>query len=759
MNIQFIQDFTVVLLVAGLSGAICRRLGASVTIGYLLAGMVVGPYTPPVDMVADIASIQTLSQLGLIFLMFSTGMSLSLRKIGQLGMNLVVSVLCSSLFIIMILRIGGGLSHVGVLTVLFIAGMLVSSSSAIISRILHDGGLIHRHAGRLAMTYTLLEDLSAMILFSIVGAYAAAEKVLLVRETGAFFAFLVLAVTTALLLVPRFLSAIQRSLQMELQTLLVAGLLCLLAVLATRAGYSPALGAFLLGLIIAGTRQRKVIERSFSGLRDIFSAVFFVSIGMLIDVHVFLDPRFLLILPLLAAGAVIIRLISVTAGMFLAGYKGRVVFPAALTLTATGEFSFIFAQLGVSRGVLPEYSQALSVGVCVLTAAFASFAVPRGERISALLMAHQPRLLSRAIGGWQNFLEILRRRRQAGMLWRYARKRVAQIGLEILLVTGMLIFAEPLYLRVLKVCEHHQLQGSVAALVFWTVFGFFLLLPIIAIWRNIGALALLYAQAAEQDESRPGHRSVLVEKLIKLVAIAFLTGWLWMFWPMHVVPIWVPAILFAILGIMSILFWRKMIFWHSVLEGRIYSAFRGEEHDQMRDWRGKTAEWNVELAECVIPDYSYHGGRSIADLAVRTRFSCTIIAIERQGFLIMNPSASALVYPQDNILLLGTAENITGARQWLAGGTSLPVEDVHVEDIHFETIVVPDDSPRLGQTLRQMEIAGTFGVQIAGIQRIEVGHVNPTATEILQAGDEILLLGLSSQISTFSSWLSQNKLN
>lgn len=753
MGIEFIQDFTVVLLVAGISGAICRRLGASATIGYLLAGMVVGPYTPPVDLVSDINSIQTLSQLGLIFLMFSTGMGLSFRKLNQLGMALFAAVLCSTLVIVTLMRVGGAVLHTQPFTALFVAGMLASSSSAIISRILHEGGLIHRHAGQLAMTITLLEDLAALILFSMVGAYATAGKAPLVHETGAFFAFLALACITALLLVPRFLTAIQRRLQPELRTLLVAGVLCLLAVLATRAGYSPALGAFLLGVIIAGTPQRAAIERTFAGLRDIFSAVFFVSIGMLIDVHVFLNPWLLLWLALFTVGAIAIRLTAATTGMLLAGYKGRDVFPAAMTLTVTGEFSFIFAQMGVSRGILPESAQALAVGICILTAAFATLAAPRGERITAFLTAHQPRLLARAVKGWQNLLATLGRRGQASLLWRFARKRVWQIGVEILFVTGLLLFAEPLCARIFARLGPGTAPGAKITLVFWSAFGLLLLAPLIAIWRNIGALAMFYAQAATLEESRQSYRSALLENLIKLIAAVVLAGWLWLFWPVHFASLWIPVILAGGLAVMAILFWRKMIFWHSVMEGRLYRALQGGEHKHAQAWRDKTAEWNVTIGECELADYSPHGGRSIADLNLRARFRCTIIAIERQGYLIMNPAATVVIYPQDKLLLLGAAEQLAAAREWLAGGAPLPPDDADLDDIHFETITVPDDSPHLGQTLMHLGIAGQLGVQITGIRRAGREHINPPAAETLQAGDEVLTLGLPRQIRAFREWL------
>ena len=284
-------------------------------------------------------------------------------------------------------------------------------------------------SGQLAMTITLLEDLAALILFSVVGSYAAAAHTPLVHQTGAFFAFLVLVIILALLWVPRFLASIQQRLQEELRTLLVAGTLCLLSVLASHAGYSPALGAFLFGVIIAGTPQRAAIERTFAGLRDIFSAVFFVSIGMLIDVHIFLSLRLLFWLVALAIGAIAVRLIASTTGMLLAGYKERDAFPAALTLTVTGEFSFISPNWA-SAGILPESAHALVVGY-VWCNRFRYFCGTAQRPHTPFLIAHQPRLLARAISGWQNILATMGRRGQVAPR-RFARKRVWRVGGKLL---------------------------------------------------------------------------------------------------------------------------------------------------------------------------------------------------------------------------------------------------------------------------------------------------------------------------------------
>ena len=286
--IHFIQDLAVILVVAGVVGWVCQRLGLSTVVGYLVAGLVVGPYTPPFALVTDVPRVDTLAQLGLIFLMFSIGLRLSLSKLQRLGLSLMLAVAVSAGVIYALTRLMGAAVGLNGVESLFLAGMLMVSSSAIISKVLLEVGATHERAGQLAMGVVVLEDVVAVMMLtllnSIVQFGSAAGGTVKVGETlGLLGAFVVLAGVVGLLLVPWLLRRMSISADDELQTLGLTGLLFTLALVAQRAGYSPALGAFLLGTIVAETPHRAQVERLFEGMRDIFSAVFFVAIGMQID--------------------------------------------------------------------------------------------------------------------------------------------------------------------------------------------------------------------------------------------------------------------------------------------------------------------------------------------------------------------------------------------------------------------------------------------------------------------------------------------
>src|SRR3954468_18541914 len=299
---QFIQDLAIILVVAGVVGWICQRIGLSVIVGFLVAGMMVGPHTPPITLVQDVERIDTLAQIGLVFLMFAIGLQLSLRKMRRLGLSLMFATFVGAIVMLNLSRLLGVILGWTADEGLFLAGMLMVSSSAIISKILHETGTNHERSGQLAMGVAVLEDVVAVVMLTVLnsiiemgrgGGTQVTQTLLLLG------AFVVLTGVVGLLLVPWLLRRMSIAADEELQTLGIAGLLFGLAVIAQSAGYSLALGAFLLGTIVAETPHRHQVERTFEGMRDIFSAVFFVAIGMQID------PRLLWHDGLLIAGVAV----------------------------------------------------------------------------------------------------------------------------------------------------------------------------------------------------------------------------------------------------------------------------------------------------------------------------------------------------------------------------------------------------------------------------------------------------------------------
>ncbi len=752
-NVDFIQDLAIVLAGAGLAGWVCRSLRLSPTIGYLLAGMVIGPYTPPFSLVFDAERIQVLSQIGLVFLMFAIGLNMSLRKLGHLGLPMFASAGLGVGLIVSLCRAAGWILEINLLQSMFLAGMLLVSSSAIIGKLLHETGFIHQRFGQVAMAITLVEDWAAMFMFGLLGVstrmgeFAASS---LAGTVGLFLAFMVVMAVASLLTVPRFLALLQRRAGIELQTIIVAGLLLLLALLAAKAGYSLALGAFLVGVVVSETAQREQIERSFTGVNDIFTAVFFVAIGMQIEVALFREiwPAMLAMAALAFVGRTAVYAVAQLA----VGRGFNQALRVGLVLTPIGELSFIIALLGVSAGVLPKTYYPLVVGVCLLTTVAATLVVPHSEALARGAERALPGVLRRLLAAYQDLLARLSRRRSRGRFWRFARKRLLQIAVEMLFVSGILVFSETLGERLFAWLNPSPGASMFALTAYWTVISGVLLISMIAIWRNFSALALMFAQAVAPGQ--PGSPYALaVEHLTRIAGALLLTAWLWAVMPFRAQAGWVLAALAAVLAIIAAVFWRRMVYWHSVLEVRLDRVVRPPQPQPFRDKLTSAGDWNLEVGECVLPDHSRHSGKTLGELDIRSRFGATIAGIERQGELMMNPAAGTTLYPQDNLLIIGRRDTLEATRTFLQDREAGERTAAQIEDVHLETIEVPDGCPHCAEPIGRLNIAGAFGVQIVGLDRAGRKLLNPGAGERLMPGDTLLVLGTVDQVRGFGEWL------
>ena len=756
-GIHFIQDLAIILVVAGIVGWFCQRIGLSVIVGFLVAGMIVGPFTPPVTLVSDIGRIETLAQVGLVFLMFSIGLKLSVRKLRRLGLGLMAATFAGAVLMYYLSRLLGVALGWTSTQGLFLAGMLMVSSSAIIGKILQETGTNHERSGQLAMGIAVLEDVVAVVMLTLLNSIVNIEKGagIGLPETMLYLgAFVVLAGVAGLLLVPWLLRRMSIAADEELQTLGIAGLLFGLAVVAQAAGYSPALGAFLLGTIVAETMHRHQVERTFEGMRDVFSAVFFVAIGMQIDVRQLWSGAGLILG--VTVFTLLARPLAVTTGLALIGTPLKDALRTGLTATPIGEFSFIIAQLGVGALVVPAKFYPLAVGVSLLTTLCAPVLTRRSETLAEAVAARQPRWLDHWLRAYHGWLERLKQRRSRNLLWQLSRKRIAQVSIGVLFVTGMIVFSEQLFVLMEHWLGPNWLFPHGPQVIFWTLLVLMTLAPLVAIWRNLSAMALLYSEVSTRGHVHARRLRPVVETSLKIGAGAGMFVWLVSFAPAEGTARWLLVVSAVIAIVALLVLRRKLIYWHSEMEVEILSVMETGDNKMTSTtapWLQPHADWNLHMIDCTLPDLADCQGRQIAELDLRARFGCSVVGIERQGFMIPLPAADAVLYPRDKVLLMGTTEQVKAGRKFLAAVTGTPVSDSVFEEVRMEAVMVPVWSRAAGQTLGFLSPAQNHGVQIAGVHRGGLRILNPTAHETLRGNDEILVLGTPVQIAEFKEWL------
>jgi CPA2 family monovalent cation:H+ antiporter-2 len=568
-----------------------------------------------------------------------------------------------------------------------------------------------------------------------------------------FGAFVVLAGIGGLLIVPWLLKKLSISAGEELQTVTLAGLLFGLALLADKAGYSLALGAFLLGTIVAETPHRTQVERTFEGMREVFTAVFFVAIGMQIDVK--LIGEWWLLIVGVAAFTLVVRAFATTVGLSLIGTSVKDSMQAGMMTTPIGEFSFIIAQLGVAAKVVPPRFYPMAVGVSLLTTLAAPLMTKHSEKISVWALSRRPGWLRAWHSYYYTWIERLRARQKRNLLWQLSKKRLIQIAVEMLLVTGLLVFSEPLFVMVERWLGHNWLFPHGPTVMFWTAMTLVLLAPLVAIWRNISALCLLYAQVSVTGHPQARRMSPIVEWAFRSVAGAGLALWIFTLLPAGTGTMWLLLASVLLAGFGILILRRKLIYWHSELEVGLQGALTGGANAGMETnapWLNPHREWKLSVSDCVLPDLADCTGKRISELALRSRFGATVVGIDRQGCLIPLPGPDTVLYPRDKILLIGTAEQMAAGKAFLQNVTGNPAGS-EFEDVRMESITVPAGSPGADKDLKTMIPSQTSHVQVAGIRRGTTRVLNPAGDEVVVAGDELLVLGTPDQIRGFREWL------
>jgi CPA2 family monovalent cation:H+ antiporter-2 len=333
-----------------------------------------------------------------------------------------------------------------------------------------------------------------------------------------------------------------------------------------------------------------------------------------------------------------------------------------------------------------------------------------------------------------------------------------QIGVEMLAVSGLLVFSEQIFAAVKEWFGRDWGVANGPEIGFWIAMSLVLLAPLVAIWRNCSALALLFAQVSTRGHPRAARLAPLVETGLKGFAGAGLFFWLVAILPAEGTARWLllasaPVALGAL-----VLLRQKLVFWHSQLEVELNSVMENGG-DRMSattaPWLQPHGDWQLQMIDCTLPDLADCQGRSIAELEMRKKTGCSVVGIERQGFMIPLPTPAAVFYPRDKVLLLGTPEQVQAGRALLGAVSGAPVAESLFEEVRMEALTVPPHSRAAGRSLGEISPSQMHRVQIAGLNRGGLRVLNPGAEERIRAGDQLLTLGGRDQLDEFKAWLSE----
>lgn len=383
---QLVIDLALLLAVAGVTTLICKKLKQPLVLGYVLAGFLISPAIGFVPSVGDEASIETWSEIGVIFLMFGLGLEFSIKKLGSVGKSAFITALVEMALMILIGFTTGSLLGWSLFTCIFLGGMLAISSTTIIIKTFDDLGMKGKKFTDLVFGALVVEDIVGiflMVVLSTVAVGSAVDGGQVIFQLGEMILYLIIWFALSLLIIPTFLKKVTKILTDEI-ILIIAIALCLgMVVLANAIGFSAALGAFIAGSILAGTVQAHRIEKLFQPIKDLFGAVFFVSVGMMVSPQSIIDNWLAIIIVTLVT--LVGKPIASTLGAFASGKSLKTSLQVGLSLSQIGEFSFIIAGLGVSLGVTADFLYPVIVTVSVVTTLTTPFYIKNTDRVYSFL--------------------------------------------------------------------------------------------------------------------------------------------------------------------------------------------------------------------------------------------------------------------------------------------------------------------------------------------------------------------------------------
>ena len=670
-DVSFLQDLAIVMIVAGLVTIVFHRLKQPVVLGYILAGVIIGPHTPPLPLIANEGTIQTLSELGIIFLMFSLGLEFSLRKLKDVGATAFIG---ATMAILVMLCAGYSLGQAfgwSSIDSIFLGAILSISSTTIVVKALAELGLTKKPFAQLIFGVLIVEDILAIVMiallsgFATTGSFAVADVGITVIKLGSFLGILLVA---GLILVPRLLNYVARFKSNEMLLITVLGLCFGVSGLAVRLGYSVALGAFLIGAVIAEARQIARIEMLLEPLRDMFSAVFFVSIGLLIDPVLLVRYAG----PILAITAVVVvgQVFACSLGVFLAGHDRQTSLRVGMGLAQIGEFSFIIATLGMSLKVTSGFLYPIAVAVSALTTLTTPYLIKNSDSVIEWFDRAAPLPVKRWLDFYTRWTsELAEGERHFGL--GLARKWGWQIALNLIFITGIFIAAGAMRSRGLTWWPEipHGEDGVKAAL--W-LGAMLLSLPLlIAVFRKLRALAMLLSEMSVTrvagGVNTNSLRSVVANTIvaagcIMLVLIILLLS-------STILPSWKLLLVQAlIVTVTAILLRRSFTKLYSKAQFALQETLAQapvRRHDagettlpaMMRDAR---------IATIRIGKAAGVAGKLIGELRLRTNTGASIVGIQRGGESIINPGPDEELRADDEVLLLGSEAQLDAARKLLS---------------------------------------------------------------------------------------------
>lgn len=732
-----INDLALILICAGIMTLIFKKLKQPLVLGYIVAGFIASPHITFTPSVVDSANIQTWSEIGVIFLLFALGLEFSFKKLMKVGGPAVISACTIILCMILVGVFVGWTFGWKRMDCIYLGGMLAMSSTTIIYKAFDDLGLRQQRFAGLVLSILILEDILAIVLMVMLSTMAVSQNFEggdMVYSILKLLFFLILWFVVGIYLIPLFLKRARRLMSNE--TLLIISLaLCFgMVVVASKVGFSPAFGAFIMGSILAETIESEHIDKLVAPVKDLFGAIFFVSVGMMVE------PRMIVeyIGPILAIVAAILvgQTVFGTGGVLLSGQPLKIAMQCGFSLTQIGEFAFIIASLGVSLGVTSHFLYPIVVAVSVITTFLTPYmirlSVPAYHLADRYMPLRWKRLLERYTAGVQT---VNHQNHWRSLVMAIVRIVVIYSVLSVA-VTGVSLHLLVPFLTATLGDFWGRLLGAVLTI---TLIAPFLRALIMKKNRSIEFRALW-------ADSRFNHAPLVSLILLRIViAVVFVVYIIEHLFKASVALIVGIAIVAVLLMIFSRFLKKQSIGLERVFVQNLRSKDVRKEYlgKKQPEYAGRLLDRDLHLSDFVIPADSSWAGRTLQELDLGRKYDVHVASIIRGTHRINIPGGENRIYPNDTLQVIGTDGQLAVfAAQAEKVKNQVTEDDFEKREMYLKQIAVDAASPFCGHTIKESGIRNKFHCLVVGVESADDGSLRtPDVNIALRKGDILWVVG------------------
>lgn len=740
---KLIEDLALILIAAAITTLLFRRLKQPLVLGYIIAGFIVGPHFLLTPTVADTDNIKTLAEIGVIFLLFSLGLEFSFKKLMRVGGSASITAFVEIIFITVTGYYLGKWMGWSTMDSLFLGGMLASSSTTIIIKAFDELGIKAKQYARIVFGVLVVEDIVVILLMVLLSTVAVTQQIegaeMLYTVLKLLF-FLALWFIAGIFLLPTLIKSARKLLDEETLLILSIGLCLGMVFLAVTAGFSAELGAFIMGSILAETTSAEKVEHVLKPVKDLFGAVFFVSVGMLIDPETIIEYRW----PVLWVTLLTLfgKFFSTTIGALLSGQPLKQSVKVGMSMAQIGEFAFIVAALGLSLGVTSDFIFPVAVGASAITTFTTPYMIKYSEPFYNFIVKILPDKWAIGLNNYASSTQTI----QAESSWKTVLKSYATIAATngIIMLAIVLLafnFIVPFILT--------TIQDPMTAQIISLVVTLALIAPFLWALMAKRPANIAYKELWIYKKYSRGPLLVL-EVCRNLIGILIITIVVNRIFNTTIAMLVVVPIVVGVL----ITFSNRIQKFYQRLEGRFLRNLnereiaeekvkRKSENALLKQFYPESdlSPWDAHILDLEVNPHAEYIGKTLEELAWRERFGINLAYIKRGDKLIYAPGRFNKILPFDRVGIIGTDEQMKEFKPEFERLENIELTDHNFEDIIVQKIIVNELNKLKGKTIRESAIRERTNGLVVGIERENERILNPESNTVFQWNDVVWIVG------------------